>query len=76
MEELLNQHFIKTLFFLSLALMLSPPHCFAYIDAGTGSMIIQMIAALIFGSLFFIQGWIAKVRTLFASKKQNQKNAK
>jgi hypothetical protein len=45
-------------------LLLSSP-AYAYIDPGTGSMIIQAVAAAILGSLAFIKIFWRRLRTLF-----------
>ena len=48
--------------------------CSAYIDAGTGSYLIQAIAAGVFFSLFMIKAFWSKIRSglvrLFGKKRQ------
>lgn len=49
--------------------------CWAYIDASTGSYLLQVIAAGIFASIFIIRGFWSKIKSSFArlfSKKRQQ----
>lgn len=49
--------------------------CCAYIDAGTGSLVIQAVAAGVFCAIFVIKGFWAKIKNSFArifSKKQDE----
>jgi len=41
---------------------------YGYIDPGTGSMILQMLLAGIFTSLFFIKNIIAKIKLFLKNK--------
>ncbi len=42
----------------------------SYIDPGTGSYIIQMIIAAIFGGLFFIKLWWKQLTSYFSKNKK------
>jgi len=44
----------------------------AYIDPGTGTMLIQVIAAAIFGALFTIKSWFGSLKSLFIKKKPSE----
>lgn len=58
---------IKNAFFFSaLYLVIVPQPAHAYLDPGTGSYIIQIAAAAIFGSLFALKMWWKQI-TAFIS---------
>jgi len=40
--------------------------CFAYIDPGTGSMVLQVIIGMIFGSLLFLKMYFKKIKKFFS----------
>lgn len=46
-----------------------PSH--AYIDPGTGSFILQILAAAFFGCLFTIKTFWQKIKNLFSRRSQN-----
>ncbi len=60
--------------FLVLYLFILPSNIYAYLDPGTGSYILQIIAAVLFAGLFFIKSWWSKVIGLF--KKDDQESSK
>ncbi len=43
-----------------------PTDAHAYLDAGTGSMIIQVLIASIAGALFFLKSYWRKVKSFFS----------
>jgi hypothetical protein len=47
---------------------------FAYIDPGTGSMLIQVLAAAIFGALFTMKTWLGSFKALFVRKKPGKES--
>ncbi len=50
-------------FFLVLAAVaaLFPPRAHAYLDPGTGSYVIQVLAAVFFGGIFVIKTWWTQI---------------
>ena len=67
---------LKVLFFLVLFLLVSTKKAHAYLDPGTGSFILQMLAAGVLGGLFAIKTFWRQIidflRRIF-SKKNNKK---
>jgi hypothetical protein len=47
------------------ALMLAAPDANAYIDPGTGSIILQSLIAAIVGGLFFLRSWWGRIKAFF-----------
>jgi hypothetical protein len=56
---------LKTYLLCTLLLLTIPRQAFAYLDAGTGSYIIQMLIAVVVGGLFIIKMWWKKIIALF-----------
>lgn len=54
---------------LLLLVFLVPQSAFAYLDPGTGSIILQAVIAAIAGSLFAIKTYWSRIRSFFAKKK-------
>lgn len=48
-----------------LALLMASPSAFAYLDPGTGSMILQMLIAGLLSALFAIRMFWARVKAFF-----------
>lgn len=48
---------INGLFFVSVYMLVVPQKAHAYLDPGTGSYILQIAAAALFGSLFALKVW-------------------
>ena len=46
----------------------------AYIDPGTGSMLIQVFAAAIFGALFTMKTWLGTLKAFFTIKKSTEES--
>jgi hypothetical protein len=44
----------------------------AYIDPGTGSMLLQVVAAAIFGALFTMKSWIGSIKSIFYRNKPKE----
>ena len=57
--KLFRQHLT---FFTILYLVLFPQRAHAYLDPGTGSYVLQIAAALLFGSLFLIKTWWHQIK--------------
>lgn len=51
--------------FIVLYLFIIPKNSYAYLDPGTGSYLLQIIAAILFAGLFFIKSWWSKVKGIF-----------
>ena len=51
-----------------LILMLLPGSVYAYIDPGTGSLLLQFLVAGVLGALFYFRQSIAKIVSFFKSK--------
>ena len=67
--------FSKIVLFLGLFLFVLPKHAEAYLDPGTGSYVLQIIAAVFFGGVYFITaGW--KHIRMFISKLFSGKDQK
>ena len=56
------------------AQLIAPQEAYAYIDPGTGSMILQIIAASIIGIGITCRAWVDKAKVfLFRGNKHNDK---
>lgn len=75
MKQITNSLSVVALFLLS-ALVLSEKSAFAYIDAGTGSYIIQMLVAGFFGVIATVVGFWntirAKIRSIFGKQETSE----
>ena len=71
----LNNLFKITSFVIYLNMVLTTPVMASYLDPGTGSMIIQMSLAVLFGSLFFIKTTWRRVKVYFSGLKENPENS-
>lgn len=47
---------------------------YAYLDPGTGSVILQVLAAAVLGALFTIKSYWHSLKALFSKKKRNDDN--
>jgi hypothetical protein len=54
-------------------MILVPTPALAYIDPGTGSIIISFIVGIISASFFYIKSFWLKIKKFFVSKNTNQK---
>lgn len=62
----MNKILKNAFFFSALYLVLVPQPAFAYLDPGTGSYIIQIAAAALFGSLFALKMWWKQITGFIA----------
>lgn len=53
---------------LCLIFLLPLDHAQAYVDPGTGSLVVQVLLAFIFGALFTLKQWWGFVVSLFSKK--------
>ncbi|MEN9407815.1 MAG: hypothetical protein RLZZ455_1031 [Candidatus Parcubacteria bacterium] len=60
------------LYFLLLGLFVFPSHAHAYLDPGTGSYVLQMVAAALFGGAFIFKTWWKEIRS-FVSRITSRK---
>ena len=65
---------LKISIFLWLFLSLSVDNAYAYIDFGTGSYVLQIIAASAVGFIFLVKNYIQKIKQFFTIKKFNDEN--
>lgn len=67
-------------FFSVLYFVLFPPQAHAYLDPGTGSYILQIVAAVLFASLFLIKTWWVHIKHFFnklsGKDKKSEKDSK
>lgn len=69
----------STIFLTVLALVLFPQRAHAYLDANTGSYLLQIGAAAIFGGLFLLKTWWTEIKRIFSSillRKDDKTSAK
>ena len=53
-------------FFTILYLVIFPQQAHAYLDPGTGSYVLQVAAAVLFGGLFLIKTWWSQIAGFFS----------
>jgi hypothetical protein len=46
----------------TLSSILSPPQVWAYLDPGSGSMMLQIMLASVLSSVFFMKSWFRHIR--------------
>ena len=76
-EDHLAKHISQTLIIVatySLGVVTAPSPAFAYIDPGTGTMLIQVIAAAIFGALFTMKAWLGALKSVFIKNKPSEES--
>lgn len=61
------------LYFLAVGMFCLPSHAHAYIDPGTGSLILQALAAAAITGMAFVRGIREKIISLFRSRKDRKK---
>ncbi len=69
----MNRKQCKYIFFLFFAILLIPHSVSAYLDPGTGSMVWQMLVAVMFGIVFTLKIYWLKIKN-FLNRKKNQKS--
>ena len=65
--------FLKTIAIVVVVTLFFADNAFAYLDPGTGSVILQVIAAAVLGALFTIKSYWHRFKAFF-SKKHNSEN--
>ena len=63
---------VKIFYLVCVIFLLTPSFAYAYIDPGTGSLILQALAALAFSALAFWRGLREKIKSFF--KKNDTEN--
>jgi hypothetical protein len=61
------------MFKIVLLIIFIPTPAFAYIDPGTGSIIISFLVGIISAAFFYIKGFWLKIKNFFIKKSSNQK---
>ena len=59
---------LKTFFFLSIIFVVSVNNAYAYIDFGTGSYVLQIVAASAIGFVFVIKSYLSRIKEIFTRK--------
>lgn len=62
----MKKQFKFFLFLLAVA-VLFPPRAHAYLDPGTGSYVIQVLAAVFFGGFFVIKTWWSQIKNFLSN---------
>lgn len=65
---------VKILVLLLSLLILKVDDAYAYIDFGTGSYVIQVIAASAIGAIFLIRNYFGKIKQFFIRKPSSDKD--
>ena len=63
-------------FIIGLFLLLIPATAYAYLDPGTGSIIIQSIIAAMAAGLYAVSGYWHKLKSFFKKNKKKDKETK
>jgi hypothetical protein len=50
----------ELLLFCGIMFLILAPQCYSYVDAGTGSYIVQIVVAFVFGTVFTFKSYMAK----------------
>jgi len=58
---------IKVVLVFTFYFLLFPKNVHAYVDPGTGSYILQIVAAMVFGSIFALKLYWGKIKYFFTS---------
>ncbi|HVZ67331.1 MAG TPA: hypothetical protein VG917_03645 [Patescibacteria group bacterium] len=59
---------IRTFIVLSIAyVVIFPPQAHAYLDPGTGSYVIQVVGAILFGGIFVAKTGAGKIKEFFSN---------
>lgn len=64
---------LETVVYSSIFLTFMTGHAFAYLDPGTGSMILQGILAAVAGSMFFLRMYWYKFKSFIFGKSRDEK---
>ena len=57
------------------AFALSPVPCWAYLDPGTGSYVLQILIAAFVGGLFALKGFWSKIKNKFRRNRSSSRDA-
>jgi len=63
---------VGILLLFALGLLMAPSRAQAYLDAGTGSMIFQVVVATVMGALFILRGYWQKLKDLFKGRSSDE----
>lgn len=55
-------------------IMVLVTNAYAYLDFGTGSYVIQILAASAIGFIFVIRNYLSRIKTFFFRKKPTEEN--
>ncbi len=58
---------VELCFFILFLQLVLPSSAHAYLDPGSGSLILQMLIAFIVGSIFMVKLYWGRIRTFFAN---------
>lgn len=58
---------IDFIVFLALLVLTFPKNAHAYLDPGTGSYVLQVLAAVLFGGLFAIKAFWSHIKAFFST---------
>ena len=68
---------IRFVLFLTILLTLVfPKRVDAYLDPGTGSYLLQILVAALFGGLFAIKTWWRQIKNIFTGRKDKKTSEK
>lgn len=62
------KYFLRILYFALLLFAVAPKTAYAYLDPGTGSILIQGALAILFGGLFYIRTIYSNVKGFFSQR--------
>lgn len=66
---------IDLIILLALLVLIFPKNAHAYLDPGTGSYVLQVAAALLFGGLFAVKAFWSHIKAFFSSMFGKGKNS-
>jgi hydrogenase-4 membrane subunit HyfE len=74
----MKNQFKLAFFLMAVFVMVFPARAHAYLDPGTGSYILQVIAAVLFAGLFLIKTWWTQIRNFISRifRRKDEKNNK
>ena len=65
---------LEMFIFINLFCLIITKDAFSYLDPGTGSYIIQILAAVLFGSIFMIKIFWSKIKLFFKGGKKDEED--
>ncbi len=70
------KNLVKTLSVLTIvALLVFPKRADAYLDPGTGSYVLQIVAAVFFGGAFVVKTFWGKIKSFFTKSRKDKKQS-